>query len=186
MILGLLASVALSGHARGSSLPLPNLTVALVHVSGAAAWVGGLVVLVGVAIPAVRGQEAPEKAAILAPVVVRFSDLALLSVILIVASGTYSAWSAIRELEALTGSTYGLVFLAKLTAFAPALVLGAINNQWTKPRLFKAARTRRAAGAPVRHIRRLVALEIALVVAVLALTALLVHLVPPARLDGIS
>ena len=79
-----------------------------------------------------------------------------------------------------------MVFLAKLTAFAPALVLGAINNQWTKPRLFKAARTRRAAGAPVRHIRRLVALEIALVVAVLALTALLVHLVPPARLDGIS
>lgn len=183
-LLGLLLSTALTGHARGSSLPLPNLFVALVHVTGAAAWVGGLVVLVAVAFPAVREQEAGIRATLLAPVVARFSDLALWAVVAVVASGSYSAWNGIRELGAITGTTYGWVFLAKLNAFLPAVALGAINNRWTKPRLIRAARGKAPARPPVRIIRRLVALEVALVAVVLGLTAFLVHLPPPVSLGS--
>jgi copper transport protein len=183
-LLGLLFSVALTGHARGSSLPLPNVLVALVHVTGAAAWVGGLVVLVAVVFPAVRAHDAGERAALLAPVVARFSDLALWSVFVLVASGTYSAWSGIRDVDAVTGTTYGWVFLAKLLVFVPAVALGGVNNRWTKPRLMSAARRTDPPRSPVRVIRRLVALEIALVAVVLGLTAFLVHLTPPIMLGS--
>jgi uncharacterized membrane protein len=180
-LLGLLVSLSLTGHARQSSLPVPNMLVAFVHVTGAAAWVGGLAMLVAVAFPAVRGREAGERATLLAPVVARFSDLALWSVVVVVASGAYTAWTGIGELEAVTGTTYGWVFLAKLSVFLPALALGAINKGWTKPRLMKAAQGLTPAGSPVRVIRRLVLLEVVLVAAVLGLTAFLVALPPPSN-----
>jgi copper transport protein len=181
-LLGLLLSVALTGHAWRSSLPVPNLLVALVHCTGAAAWIGGLVILVAVAFPAARSGRAGERAKILSPVVARFSDLAVLSVFAVVASGAYTAWSGIRELDAVTGTTYGWVFLAKLNVFLPALALGAVNNRWTKPRLMRAAHGIGPARPAVRLIRRLVVLEVALVAVVLGLTAFLVRLPPPSRL----
>jgi putative copper export protein len=170
-------SAALTGHARGSALPVPNLMVALIHVTAAAAWVGGLVALVTVAFPSVRGMMETDRAALLAPVVARFSDLAIWSVIAVVASGTYSAWMEIRGLDAVTASTYGLVFLAKLAAFLPVLALGGINNRWTKPRLVRAVRDQTPS---LVLLRRMVALEIALIAVVLALTVFLLQLSPPA------
>jgi uncharacterized membrane protein len=180
----LLLSAALTGHARGSSLPLPNLLVAMIHVAAAAAWVGGLVVLLAVAFPSARGQEDAHRAAILGPVVARFSDLAVLSVVAIVASGVYSAWMEIGALRAVTTSTYGLVFLAKLGAFLPVLALGGVNNRWTKPRLVKAVRDQADARSSLLLLRRLVAVEIALIAVVLALTVFLLQLTPPASADN--
>jgi uncharacterized membrane protein len=181
---GLLVSLALTGHAGRTALSLPNLLVALVHVTGAAAWAGGLVMLIAVAFPAVRREQADETAALLAPVVERFSDLALWSVVVVVASGSFTAWNGIRELHAVTGSAYGLMFVAKLSVFLPALAMGAVNNRWTKPQLMKAARGLAPAGSPVRLIRRLVLVEVVLVAVVLALTAFLVRLPLPSRLFG--
>lgn len=161
-------------------MPFPNLLVALIHVSAAAAWVGGLVTLIAVAFPAVRDQAETDRAALLAAVVARFSDFAVWAVFAVVASGTYSAWMEIRELRAVTASTYGLVFLAKLAAFTPVLALGGINNRWTKPRLLRAVRRGTAAGSSLQLLRRLVALEIALIAVVLGLTVFLLQLSPPA------
>jgi len=112
--------------------------------------------------------------------VARFSDLAVLSVLAIVASGTYSAWMEIRGLREVTASTYGLVFLAKLVAFMPVLALGGVNNRWTKPRLMKAVRQEMPARSSLVLLRRLVALEIGLIAVVLALTVFLLQLSPPA------
>jgi uncharacterized membrane protein len=182
----LLLSTALSGHARGSSLPFPNLLVALIHVTAAAAWVGGLVSLVALAFPAMRDQAETDRAALLVPVVARFSDVAVWAVFAIVASGTYSAWMEIRGLHAVTASTYGLVFLAKLAAFVPVLALGGVNNRWTKPRLMRAVRGQAAAGSSLRLLRRLIALEIALIAVVLGLTVFLLQLSPPALAGGSS
>lgn len=183
-LLVLLVSAALSGHARTSSLPVPNLLVALVHVGAAAAWVGGLVVLVAVAFPAVREQAPGDRAMVLAPVVARFSDLALWSVFAVVASGTYSAWMAIGGVRALTASTYGLVFVAKMSAFLPVLVVGGVNNRWTKPRLLRAVREEASGSRPLVILRRLVALEVALVAVVLAFTVFLLQLSPPTSQAG--
>ena len=175
----LLLSAAMTGHARSSPLPFPNLLVALVHVTAAAAWLGGLVALVAVAFPAARDEEEAERPSLLVPLVARFSDLALWAVVAIVASGTYSAWIEIGWPRNVTASTYGLVFLAKLGAFLPALALGAVNNRWTKPRLWEAVRGNTSGSSALLILRRLVALEIALIAVILALTAFLLQLSPP-------
>jgi putative copper export protein len=180
-ILALLLAAALAGHARGSSPLIPNVAVALVHVAGIAAWAGGLVALVAMAFPAARVLDEGERVRVLAPVVARFSDVAVVAVFAIVASGVYSSWVEIRTLGALTGSTYGLVFLGKLAAFLPAVALGAVNNRWTRPRLLQAAREDRPGLRALALLRRSIAMEVALVAVVLALTAALLSLTPPIR-----
>jgi hypothetical protein len=53
-VIGLVLAAALAGHVRGSSPLLPNLSAAVIHVTGGAAWTGGLVTLLGAALPASR------------------------------------------------------------------------------------------------------------------------------------
>jgi copper transport protein len=180
-ITGFVLAAALAGHVRGSSPLLPNLAAAVVHVAGGAAWTGGLVTLLGAALPASRSVDPEGRAAVMAPVVARLSNLAVAGVVAVLTSGAYSSWVEVRTLGGLTGSTYGLVLLAKLGTLVPILAIGAINNRWTTRRLRRAA----ASGAPGRTnvaiLRRLVAWEVALLAALVGLTALLLSLTPPVR-----
>jgi copper transport protein len=174
----LLLTIGIAGHA-GTLPPVAlNLGADLVHLLGVAVWVGGLVGLVFLAFPATRGVSETDRVGLMAPVVSRFSDFALVAVAVIVASGVLRGYLEIRSIEELTGSSYGLTLLVKLAAFLPLVGLGAINNRWTKPRIERAA----AAGAPSRQLstlRRLVTVEIALGVLILGITAALVALPPP-------
>jgi copper transport protein len=182
VVLGLLLRAALAGHAKASSPLVPNVLAALVHVTAAAVWLGGLAVLIAVAFPALKEAQEVERVKVMARVVSRFSDLAVVAVFAIVVSGTYAAWVEIRTLGALTGSSYGLVFLAKIGTFVPVLALGAINNRWTKPRLLRAAREDEYRGErPLLVLYRLVGLEVVLIAVVLGLTAFLMGLSPPAQ-----
>ena len=116
----------------------------------------------------------------MAPVVSRFSNLAVVSVVAVVVSGTYSSWVEVRTLESLTDSTYGVVLLAKLATLVPILVIGAINNRWTTRRLVRAASSGSATDGD-RLLRRLVACEVAFLVGLVGLTAVLLSLTPPVR-----
>jgi putative copper export protein len=210
MLALLLLAVALTGHARLSSAPGLKVTVAFVHVTAAAAWIGGLASLLLAVVPAVRVLEEDTKVVLMAPVVARLSNLAVASIAALVATGTYSSWQAVGGLDGL-GTAYGAALLAKLGAFVMVLSLGAVNKQWTKPRLLALARTARArafrparvagrgplsgrTGHPpstpevdpstIRLLTRLVLAEVTLVVAVLGLTAYLVGLSPPASVTS--
>ncbi|HEX2031044.1 MAG TPA: CopD family protein [Actinomycetota bacterium] len=183
LAVALLASPGVAGHA-GTTEPLAaNVAADTVHMLGAAVWVGGLVILVAAAFPAVRILSDRDRLTTLAPVVARFSDTAMVAVGLLVASGVFRAWLEIRAWRALTGATYGIVLLTKIGAFLPLLALGAINNRWTKPRISRAAQEGAPGKAPLRTLRRLVTAEIALVTVVVAITAFLVNL-PPARVEA--
>jgi copper transport protein len=145
-------------------------------VAAAAAWVGGLVVLVVAAFPAARVAPGADRQGALVPVVARFSDVALVAVGVLVVSGLLRAWAEVRALRALS-EPYGVVLLAKLALFLPLLGLGLFNNRWLKPRIQEAGE--RGARA-VSTLRRAVLAEVLLAVVVVAVTALLVNL-PPAR-----
>jgi copper transport protein len=180
VLVALLATPGLAGHA-GTTPPLAaNLPADTLHMIGAAFWVGGLLLLVAGAFPATRGMDEGDRVRALAPVVSRFSDLAVVAVGVLVASGVFRAWTEVRALRALVGAPYGIVLLIKLGIFLPLLALGAVNNRWTKPRLARAVEEDDPRVAPVRVLRRLVAVEVVLVTAVIAVTAILVNL-PPAR-----
>jgi copper transport protein len=179
----LLLTIGLAGHA-GTLPPLAlNLGADLVHLLGVAVWIGGLVGLVLLAFPATRGVSETDRVGLMAPVVSRFSDFAMVAVAVIVASGVLRGYLEIRSIDGLTGTSYGLTLLVKLAAFLPLLALGAINNRYTKPRIERAA----AAGAPspqLSTLRRLVTLEIAAGILILGITAALVALAPPIGTHG--
>jgi copper transport protein len=186
LILALLATPGLGGHAGTTSPTALNVGVDVLHLVGAAAWVGGLVLLAVGAFPATRDLSDGDRATALAPVVARFSDLAVIAVAALVLSGLVRAWAEVRAFRALTDATYGITLLVKVAAFLPILALGAINNRWTKPRIVRAVAEGDPARAPLGALRRLVGIEVALGVVVLAITALLVNL-PPARVEaGVS
>jgi copper transport protein len=182
LILALLATPGVAGHAGTTEPVALNMTADALHMLAAAGWMGGLLLLIGGAFPATRGLTEVARARTLAPVVARFSDLAVVAVAALVVSGLVRTWAEVRAIRALTDATYGLVLLLKVAAVAPILVLGVINNRWTKPRIVRAVaegHPDRAQG-PLRTLRRLVAVEVALGVVVVGITALLVNL-PPAR-----
>ncbi|HZB04009.1 MAG TPA: copper resistance protein CopC [Actinomycetota bacterium] len=185
LVVALLATPGIAGHA-GTTEPIAlNVAADVLHMVAAAMWMGGLLLLFWGAFPATRGLGEPERVATLAPVVARFSDLAVVAVGALVVSGVFRGWAEVRALTALTGTTYGVVLLLKLAAFLPILVMGAINNRWLKPRIVRGIREGDPAKAhvPLRTLRRLVGIEVALGALVIAVTALLVNL-PPARVEA--
>ena len=183
LALGLLATVSLTGHA-GTSSPLAlGIGADVAHLAAGGIWVGGLIGLAALAFPATKRRSDGERVSLLAPVVSRFSNLAVWSVALLVATGTIRGWMEIRTLAGLTGESYGIALLVKLAVVIPLLILGAVNNRWTKPRLRRAAQeaTLTESGASaLRTLNRLVVLEVLLATVVLAVTAVLVAQSPPA------
>jgi copper transport protein len=177
---GLLATPGLSGHAGATPPVSVNVSADVLHLLGVATWVGGLVALLGGALPSLRAAGSPSGIASLAPVVARFSDVAVLSIAAIVATGAYASWVEVRALRAFTGAPYGVVLLTKLAIFVPLLGLGGINNRWMKPRLRRCAGGEGDPAAALSLFRKLIASEVVLAAAVVGLTALLVNL-PPAR-----
>jgi copper transport protein len=181
--LALLATVSLTGHA-GTSSPLAlGIGADVAHLAAGAIWVGGLIGLAALAFPATRRRSDGERVSLLAPVVSRFSNLAVWSVALLVATGTIRGWMEIRTLAGLTGESYGIALLVKLAVVIPLLILGAVNNRWTKPRIRRAAQeaTQTESGTSgLRTLNRLVVLEVLLAAVVLAVTAVLVAQSPPA------
>ena len=179
----LLVTPGLQGHAGTTEPVVLNLAADMLHLAGAATWIGGLVVFAFAAWPATKQLGDAERAAVLAPVVGRFSTAAMISVAAIVLTGTYRSFVEVGAWRALFDTSYGLTLVVKVALFLPLLALGAINQRWHKPRL--AALSSRQSGA-LAKLRRLIGGELALAAAVIAATALLVNLAPARVAAGIE
>jgi copper transport protein len=185
LLLALVATPGLAGHAGTTSPIAANIATDTLHVAAAAAWIGGLALLIAAAFPAVRESPASDRVATLGPVVDRFSDLAVVAIGLLLATGIYRSWVEVGALRALTGATYGWVLLTKIAVFIPALALGVVNNRMLKPRI-RSVTADDGSTTALEKLRKLVGVEVALGVIVLAITAFLVSL-PPARTEaGVS
>jgi len=184
--IALLSTPGLAGHAGATSPAALNVAADALHLAAGACWVGGLVMLIAAAFPATAVVEPDERVRILAPTVSRFSDMAVLAVGVLVVSGLVRAWVEVRAFHALTGTTYGLVLLAKVAAFVPMLGLGAVNNRWAKPRLQKAAQSRAPGTAAMRTLRRSMIAEVGLAAVVIGATALLVNIAPARVAAGLE
>lgn len=180
---GLLGAILLSwsGHAASGSDATLGVMIDVVHGWATAAWLGGLVMLLALAVPLLAGLAPRERVSLGAAVVVRFSSLAVVAVVLLVITGVYRALAELPSLDALWSTDYGLVLLAKLGVFAVMLVLAAWNRMVLHPRLERAAlglgdhRT----GAGPSALRASVTAEVALGAVVMALVAVMVGLMPP-------
>ena len=183
LALAVAATPALAGHAGTTSPVAANLAGDTLHVLAAACWMGGLVLLLAAAFPAARVLPGGHRVGVLAPVVARFSDLALAAVVVLVATGAFRSWVEVRSWRSL-GESYGLVLLAKLVVVVPIIGLGFANNRRLRPRLQRA--TDREGHRALRSLRRNVAAEVVLGTIVVALTALLVNLAPARVTSGLE
>jgi copper transport protein len=178
--LAMVVTPVASGHASVSG-PLAFLAD-YAHVAAAAAWTGGLAVLVlGLWLARAGRWGLAERA------VPRFSNMAVGAVAALLVAGTINgviqvklpgSWSIPSAWRGLWDSTYGLLLLAKIALVVPLLALGAYNNRYSVPRL----RAGIASALERRRFLRAAGAELTIMVLIVGVTALLVN-APPARTE---
>jgi putative copper resistance protein D len=153
--LSLLATISIISHS-GTMGTLPFLGD-LAHLVGTALWGGGLLYLAWVPI----WQSGP----LLKQAVGRVSTLGVISVIVLISSGSYMGALHLYGLGALTETSYGLSLSVKLMLVLMILTLAGLNRWLLVPLL-----ERRAIALP---LKRAVRLESVLLAAVLVTTGVL-------------
>lgn len=178
----LLLTFSLSGHAAAQPAPLLPVLLDWAHLVATSIWVGGLVTLV-LLMPILLGTlQTKERASALAVVIVRFSALALASVITLAISGTYAGLLHMKAVSELWTSEYGLALLFKLILFGVLLALGAYNRLRIQP-LFVSWIENMAAAAEMKrwqhHFLRVVRSEVVLAVLAIGAVGFLTNTAPP-------
>lgn len=175
---------ALAGHASTLSPGWLLVPANFLHVVSMAVWVGGVALLL-LALPAATRMLAPSDRTIaLAACVTRFSTIALIAVAALVASGTIQAIVELHAFSDFLNSAFGRAILIKIALLLVLIGLGAWNRQRARPRLQALAAERGTPGAVGVGLRRSLRTEIALMVAVLSVTAALVSYAPPVGATG--
>ena len=158
-----LFSFSASGHAV---VGYATLAADWTHLTCASMWFGGLVSF-GVGLKRARATLAESaRAGFTTTLIARFSAIALPAVAVLVASGVYGSIAHFVTWKSLADNPYGRIILAKVLLLIPLLTLGYYH--------FRSGRR-----ATSRLFPMTVACEAALLVAVLALSAVLSGLPPP-------
>lgn len=184
-----LVTFALSSHAAAADVDT-WLAVGsyLLHLVAASVWVGGLLGLAFAGMPAARAVSTGQArmADLSAELVERFSIVAQLVMLLVLASGGYMALVQVDALDELGGTTWGLALSMKLALWLTVLVLAAVTAVYTVPALARrtgAVQRRLVAG---RDLDSGLRLEMVLAVGLVSLAALLSASPPPATLQGLA
>ncbi len=121
----ILITPGLAGHAATGMLISLAIPFDLIHVAGAAVWVGGLVLLAVAALAPHPGeQEAPLRA-----MVARYSQWALGAVVVIAVTGGFAAWRQVGTWSAVTSTTFGRLLLVKTIIFAVLVTLASFSRR---------------------------------------------------------
>lgn len=152
----LLPVPSIAGHALDSGRPGYAIVVDVLHVAAASLWLGGLVSLA----LALRGGE--ERAATWR----RFSNLALVSVLVLGVTGVVRAYTELDSVSQVWSTGYGRLLIVKSTLLALLAGIGWLNRYRVLPR------------GSLPTLRRNVAVEIALFTVLVGAVALLTDLRP--------
>jgi copper transport protein len=168
------------GHA--AQTPPRGLSVALdfTHLVAGSIWLGGLIglLVLWLSLTDVVAPGAPSRVHVLRIVVPRFSNVAFVSVLVLLGTGTGATIIHMPAVNALWDTGYGVAILVKIGLLASALVLGAGNLLRTKPSLLAAREDERGESA-AQLLRRLSSGEVALIAGAVFAAAVLSSLAPP-------
>ena len=158
----LMLTLTYSGHARtGRWVPLA-IPLDVVHLLAAAAWIGGLGILSLRVLPRLSEGDGA--------LVERFSRLAAVCVVIITVTGTIQGIRQVRAVDGLRTTDYGRLLLIKVLLVVLVVLFGAMSRSIVRRGLDD-------------RIRRSVAAETGIAVAVLVATSLLVAANPNAAAD---
>jgi copper transport protein len=164
-----------AGHAAQTSPRGLTLLFDWLHLASGSVWLGGLIGLLVFWASLAAGR----RVAALADVVPRFSNVALVSVVLLASTGIGETIEHMPAVNALWETGFGQAILVKTGLLGAAALIAAGNLLRSKPRLV-AARDRPELGAPAaRLLRRLISGEVVVVVGIVFAAAVLSSLAPP-------
>ena len=164
-----------AGHAAQASPRGFAVLFDWLHLLAGSVWVGGLIGLLvfWAAVPA------EERVAGLSVLVPRFSNVAFVSVLVLLGAGTGATIIHMPAVNALWETGYGVAILVKIGLLLTAVLIAQGNLLRSKPRLV-AARERPELGEPAaRLLRRLVSAEVVIVAGAVFTAAVLSSLAPP-------
>lgn len=136
--LGLLMTYSLASHANASGGQFWSVASDFVHLVATAAWLGGLLQLPLVFWWTQHRLEDPDRLLYRANVLDRYSWLAVVSVALLIGTGTFNGFVELPTFQSLYETTYGRVLIVKLALILPLLGVAALNARLIKPNLVRA------------------------------------------------
>ena len=163
----------LAGHAAQTSPRGLSVLLDWLHLVAGSLWVGGLVGLLVLW----RSLPAAARIAGLVVAVPRFSNVAFVSVLVLIGSGVGASLLHIPTVGSLWQTSYGQALLVKIGLLLVAMLLASVNLLRNKSRLGK---PEVGVGA-ARLLRRLVAGETVLVAGAVFAAAVLSSLAPPSK-----
>lgn len=167
----LAVSPGLSGHAASAPRWTALTVVAdVTHIVGAGGWLGSLLVLVIVGIPAALRLDADARGPAVADLVSAFSPTALGFAGVVALTGVFATWVHVGSVPALWRTAYGRTLLVKLALLAAVAAVGAYNWRRVRPALAHPT----TSGTGAARLRRSATLELLVGLLVLAATAVLV------------
>lgn len=174
--LAVTVSFAVWGHATELSPETISLAANAIHATAAALWLGGLVGLV-----MVLSLRTPETVRSTAGIIGRFSLMAFWSVIALTIAGlTLTITGSDANLNSILTTTWGQLVLAKIGLTLIVVLIAAWNRRTLVPSLTSPTANTDELAVRWATLLRTIRTEAVLLVAVLALTAIVVN-VPPAR-----
>jgi putative copper export protein len=141
------------------------------HVLGAGGWLGTLLALVLVGLPAALRAAEGARGTAAAALVEAFSPVALACAGVLAASGLAAAWWHVGRVGALWTSAYGRILLLKLAMLVVIAGMGAYNWRRVRPTL--------GDERSVHRVRASSSVELLIGAVVLAITAVLVAIPTP-------
>ncbi len=180
--IALVATLAWAGHGaagRGNA-GYVHLIADVFHLGAAGAWLGGLVPL-ALLLRLRRRSGDPGWLMIAWHATRRFSDLGLVAVGTLLASGTINAWFLVGGTVNLVSTDYARLLELKIALFVGMVCLAAANRLHLMPQFSRAAEIGTADLMPemARRLERNALLEIAIGLAIICIVAVL-GVTPPA------
>ncbi len=162
-VLILVSSVMTSHSMARLEYRFPLAVVTALHQGATATWLGGLFYLL-IAIPRSPDNQFARQ------LIARFSKLALISVAVLAGAGLTLGFAYVGSIDAIYGTSYGIMVATKVVLFGTLLLLGALN--------FQIAHSP-SGGAVIASLKRFGEAEIGIGIAVILTAASLTSL-PPA------
>jgi copper transport protein len=164
---------AVTGHAGQTSPRGVAVPVDWVHIAAGGVWIGGLIGLLVIAVT----LRVPG----LVRTVPRFSNVAFVSVLALIGAGIGNSLFHLPTLASLWETSYGKMVLIKIGVLAVAMLVASVNLLRNTPRLRAAERRPDLVGGATSLLKRLVSVEVVLVVGIIFCAALLTSLAPPSQ-----
>jgi copper transport protein len=164
-----------AGHAAQTSPRGLTLVFDWLHLASGSVWLGGLVGLLVLWSSVSSRLRVPA----LSVTVPRFSNVALVSVLVLAATGVGEAIEHMPAVNALWETSYGLAILVKAGLLGGAMLIASGNLLRSRPRLIAAQRRPELGEPAARLLRGLISGEVVVVIGIVFAAAVLSSLAPP-------